>query len=201
MALFPATMESERLRFERIHPADVDLFEVYGVAGHHVDRIEETTRYMTWDPHQTPKESAEFVEHCGEQFDAGEAAQYLVRPKDGEDGSGELAGTTGLTVDWDRQLATLGIWLRPEFWGRGYSGERAGRLLELAFERLDLAYVAVTHATENEKSQRAVERYVDRFGGQREGTIRNGCVTQNGEPYDSVRYSISNQEWAEATDR
>lgn len=195
MALFPATMESERLRYERIHPADVDPLEVYAVAGHHADRIEETTQYMTWDPHETPKESAEFVERSGRQFDEGEAAQYRLRPRDGEDGAGDLAGTTGLSVDWDTQVGTLGIWLRSQFWGRGYAGERAARFMELAFDRLDLAYVAVTHDPANEQSRRAIQKYVERFGGRREGTIRNGGVTVDGTPFDVVRYSIAQEEW------
>lgn len=54
--------------------------------------------------------------------------------------------------------------------GRGYSGERAGALLELAFDRLDLATVAVSHLPDNENSKRAVEKYVERFGGRYEGS-------------------------------
>lgn len=195
MALFPAGMESERLRYARVHPEDTDPYEVYEAAGHHVEEIEETTRYLRWSPHRTPKESQAFVDHAGEQFDDGEAAHYVLRPRADEEGAGAFAGTAGLTVEWDRRLATLGIWLVPRFWGRGYSGERAGRFLELAFDRLDLEYVAVEHDTRNENSRRAIETYVEQFGGRREGTVRNGCVTLDGTPYDVVRYSIAREEW------
>lgn len=195
MSLFPATMESPRLRYERVHPDDTDPYEVYEAAGRHADRIEETTRYLTWEPHRTPTESRAFVEHAGEQFDESEAAHYVVRPRADEDDAGAFAGTAGMDVDWQKRMVTLGIWLRPRFWGRDYSGERAARFLALAFDRLDLDLVAVEHDTDNEKSHRAIERYVDRFGGEKEGRLRNGGIRQEGTPYDVVRYSVSREEW------
>jgi ribosomal-protein-alanine N-acetyltransferase len=60
--------------------------------------------------------------------------------------------------------------------------------------------VTVSHDPANENSQRAIERYVDRFGGHQEGHIRNDTL-MNGEPRDSVRYSISREEWRAATKR
>jgi Acetyltransferases, including N-acetylases of ribosomal proteins len=69
-------------------------------------------------------------------------------------------------------------------------------MLELAFDRLHLEVVAVSHDPANDNSRRAIERYVDRFGGRKEGHIRNDIIV-NGEPRDSVRYSISREEWAE----
>lgn len=200
MSLFPVEMTTDRLRFERVHPDDTDVAEVYEHAGHHADRIDDVTRFLTWDPHETPKDSAEFVEFAGEQFEANEGAHYVVRPRDGESDAGTFAGTAGIGVEWDRRLATLGIWLRPDVWGRGYSGERAARFMRLAFETLDLAAVAVEHDADNEKSAAAIERYVERFGGRREGTIRNGGVRQDGSVYDAVRYSVSRDEWADSRD-
>ena len=46
-----------------------------------------------------------------------------------------------------------------------------------------------------EDEQAAIERYVDRFGGRKEGVIRNDIV-MDGEPRNSVRYSISQAKWA-----
>lgn len=198
MSLFPVEMTSERLRYERIHPDDTDPYEMYEHVAHDAARIGEVTRYLTWEPHETPKDTLGYVEHAGEQFEAGEGAHYVLRPRADEDGAGEFAGTAGLTVEWDRKVATLGIWLRPAFWGRGYSGERAVRYAKLAFEDLDLEYVVVEHDAANERSERAVERYVDRLGGRREGTLRNGGVRTDGTVYDAVRYSVSREEWADS---
>ena len=193
MSLFPDELESERLRYERIHPDSFDPYELYEHAREGAPYIEEITRWVTWDPHQTPKETFEWVERTGEAFENGENASYVLRPRAGER-EGEFAGTAGLGVDWERQLGTLGIWLREPFWGQGYSGERAGRFLQLAFDRLDLEAVMVSHAPENEQSERAISKYVERFGGRREGTMRY-AIEMDGEGQDVVRYSITREEF------
>ncbi|NKE37421.1 GNAT family N-acetyltransferase [Natronococcus sp. JC468] len=193
MSLFPMEMESDRLRYERVHPDGFDAYELYEHVRAGAPHVDELTEYMTWDPHEHPKEAFDWVERCGEEFDDGSAANYLVRPTEG-DRAGELAGTAGIYPDWDRRIAVFGTWFRKPFWGRGYSGERAARMLELAFDRLDLEVVAVAHDPDNEQSRRAIEKYVERFGGHTEGRIRNDIVIDD-EPRDSIRYSITIEEW------
>ena len=80
--------------------------------------------------------------------------------------------------------------------GRGYSGERAAALFEVAFERLDLDLVAVVAFVDNERSKRAIETYTEAYGGSRDGLLRNWRV-QDGEPIDCVRYSVSRSAWEE----
>lgn len=198
MSLFPREMESERLRYGRLHPDDVDPYELYDHAKVGAPAIDEITQWVTWDPYETPKEAADWIQQCGTAFDDGADATYVLRPKEG-DRAGEFAGLAGLHPDWDRQIATMGVWFRKPFWGRGYSGERAARMLELAFERLELQVVTVSHDPENDNSRAAIQRYVDRFGGRKEGRIRNDVV-MNGEPRDSVRYSITREEYLENAD-
>ena len=70
--------------------------------------------------------------------------------------------------------------------------------MALAFDVLDLEVVCVTHDPDNEKSGRAIEKYVESLGGRREGVVRNGVVIGD-EPRDTVRYSITAEEWQEAT--
>ncbi|MFC7059201.1 GNAT family N-acetyltransferase [Halovenus salina] len=197
MSVFPAEIESDRLRYERLHPDEIGPFELYRHVKRGAPHIEEITEYVTWEPYDHPKQAADWVTQCGDQFEKGADATYVIRPKEGER-AGEFAGLAGLHPDWDRKIATLGTWLRKPFWGRGYSGERAGRMLELAFDRLDLEVVTVSHDPENDPSRRAIEKYVERFGGRKEGHIRNDLVI-DGEPRDSVRYSISRAEWEQNT--
>jgi RimJ/RimL family protein N-acetyltransferase len=129
----------------------------------------------------------------------GEGTDYLIRPRDGEDGAGEVAGATALSADWETRTAELGIWLRKRFWGRGYSGERARALMEVAFERLDLSAVVVTVHSGNEKSMRAVERYVEAHGGHHEGLLRNFHTDRDDEPADVHRFSVTDEEYERAT--
>lgn len=81
-------------------------------------------------------------------------------------------------------------------WGNGYSGERAAALAALAFDHLDLASLRVGHDPDNDQSRRAVEKYVDRFGGRKDGTVRNEVPFPDGPVRDEVRYSVSAGEWA-----
>jgi len=197
--MFPETIATERLRLRPRRPAEVDLREVYEICSADPD-IEEVTEYVTWSPHETIKETREFLALGKSKWEEREAAGYVLRPREGEDGAGEIAGFAGVSVDWDKRTGILGVWLRKRFWGRGYSGERAAALCELAFDRLDLDVVAVSHLPDNEQSKRAIEKYVDRLGGHREGRLRNGLTEQDGTVHDEVRYTISQAEWREATD-
>lgn len=197
--MFPETIETERLRLERFQRDTIDPLELYEHAGC-TETIDEETTYLTWSPHEHPKSSAEFVDHVEEQWEEREAATYAIVPREGEPRAGEFAGNAGLHLSWDHRSAGLGIWLRKPFWGRGYSGERAGALLALAFDRLDLEIVSVAHLPENEQSQRAIEKYVDRFGGRHEGYLRNKVRDNDGAVHDVHRYSISQDEWEDAID-
>jgi RimJ/RimL family protein N-acetyltransferase len=153
------------------------------------------TAYLTWDPHETPKESAEFLDEAADARENGEGSTYVVRPREGEDGAGELAGMTAIAPDWETRTAELGIWLRKPFWGRGYSGERAGALLSVAFDRLDLDAVVVAVHRDNEKSRAAVSGYVEAHGGRCEGLLRNYHVDGDGKPFDAYRYTVTAEEY------
>ncbi len=196
--LFPETIETDRLRLEVATPETVEPLDLYEICSSdpHIDEI---TEYMTWDPHETPKETLEFLEHAADQRDENESASYLIYPREDEDGAGTIAGGAGFSVDWDTRTMRLGVWLRSRFWGRGYSGERAAAFMTLAFERLDLDLVAVIVHVDNEQSVRAIEKYIDAHGGSRDGQLRNWHPI-GGEPADCYRYSVSSEEWA-ASDR
>ena len=197
--MFPPVVETERLRLRRATRDLLDPLDTYRYLSEtHSDTVAEETRYVTWSPHETPKETWEFLEGAEENWDEAEAATYAVYPREGENGAGEFAGTTALSVGWETRSGTLGVWLRKRFWGRGYSGERAAALFDLAFDRLDLDVVRVDHLPENEQSERAIRKYVDRFGGRREGVVRNEIADQDGVVHDAHRYSVSQEEWRAA---
>jgi RimJ/RimL family protein N-acetyltransferase len=178
----------------------VDVHDVYRVCADDpgIDRV---TRYLPWSPHDTPAETRAFLERGRDRFAAGEAADYVLRPAPDERASGvpapDMAGFGGLTPDWDRGVGALGVWLRRPYWGRGYSAERAFAMADLAFRRLDLDRLVVSHHVDNENSRRAVERYVGRMGGERVGRFRNwrrvGDVV-----VDEVRYGVDSAAWRAA---
>jgi ribosomal-protein-alanine N-acetyltransferase len=199
MALFPRELRTERLRLRAATPETVDPLELYEHCNADSPGIDDLTRYLTWEPHETPKESHDFLADCAEQFGAGEAANYAVAPREGEDGAGEFAGMTALRPDWERDLAHIGLWLRPAYQGRGYAGERAHALARVAFDRLDCDTLAVTVNVENEPSLRAIRKYIDAMGGREEGELRAFMRYEGGEVVDVVRFSVTHSEWAAAT--
>jgi ribosomal-protein-alanine N-acetyltransferase len=197
--LFPERIETERLLLEPLTTETVDTLAFYEHVRVGAPHIDEVTEYLTWSPHETPGETREFVEAVTGEREDGEGATYVIRPRDGESGAGEFAGVTGVGVDWDAQMATLGTWLRKRFWSRGYSGERAASMVEVAFERLDLQAVVVTVHEGNEKSRKAVSRYVEAHGGRREGLLRNFGADQDGTPVDVHRYTVTRAEYDDGT--
>ncbi|HKL30031.1 MAG TPA: GNAT family N-acetyltransferase, partial [Natrialbaceae archaeon] len=118
--LFPATIETERLRLQKFDREMVDTLDLYEVMGRS-ETIEAETRYLAMEPHDTPNDAREMIVGAAEQWDDAESAIYAIRPREGEDGAGEIAGTTNLAILWDRREARPGIMLRKPFWGRGYS--------------------------------------------------------------------------------
>jgi len=193
MSPFPTPVTTDRLRLERLDPSTVALRSLYEICAHD-EGIEAVTEFVSWDPHAHPKETHEFVERAAERWADGEDATYVVRPREGEAGAGEIAGMAGLHPDWERQRAELGTWLRRRFWGREYSGERARALLAVAFERLDLETVVARCFVENERSRRAIEKYVEAADGRHEGRLRNDAHDGD-EPRDVHRFSVTRSEW------
>lgn len=192
--MFPATFETDRLRFERYCRETISPLDLYELTSHHNPSIDEETRYLPWNPTESVKEAADRLDSFEQQWADRERAEWLITPKEGEDGAGEIAGSAGLICRWEQDLVMPAIWLRKPFWGRGYSGERADALLDIAFERLDVSVVAIPLHSENDKSYRAVEKYVQRHGGRYEGLLRNHAARYD-EPVDHHRFSISQAEY------
>jgi hypothetical protein len=68
----------------------------------------------------------------------------------------------------------------------------------LAPDRLALEVVAVSHMVGNDRSRRAVERYVERFGDQHEGLLRNWQLNDSGTVADMHRYTTTREQYAAA---
>lgn len=194
--MFPTQIETDRLTLERLCRENVATTELYRYTSDDAPDIEEITEYVQWDPHRTPKDTHDYLEEIEAEWDDRTRATYAVYPRESEDGTGELAGVTNLQIGWERRAAELGIWLRKPFWGRGYAGERAAALYELAFERLDLELVGAAHQVGNERSKRAIRRYVDAHGGQHDGILRN-WIPKGKEVRDVHRYTVTREQYRE----
>lgn len=195
--MFPERIETERLRLERISH---DIVDVFSLNEFYSNGDETAEMWEYWNPHDTVKETHDYLDEAEQLWNDGEAAKYVIRPQQGEDGAGTIAGTTGLYPNWEKRSANLGIILDERFWGHGYSGERVDPILSVAFDRLNLELVIAAHVDGNEKSRRAITKYVERYDGQYEGLLRNYHPQAN-TVADLHRYTISREEYFEASDR
>ncbi|WP_135852957.1 GNAT family N-acetyltransferase [Halorussus salinus] len=204
--MFPERIETDRLELTALTPENVPVLDYYDIcSGNAGDDIDTVTEHLPWEPHDTPKETADYLDRLADQRAAGENAEFLVRPSDrgdeSNDSSGDaatdaIAGAVGLAPHWDRRTGELGIWLREPFWGRGYYGEAFAELTRVAFDLLDLDAVEIVHRHGNANSRRATEKFVARFGGRHEGRLRNYWVGPGG-PADAHRYTVTREEWEE----
>ncbi|NHN41200.1 GNAT family N-acetyltransferase [Halorubellus sp. JP-L1] len=225
MTLFPETMRTPRLRFERLDEA-VDAFERYEWTRASRDARERETRFVTDTPDSHPKATVDDLgaareawgdadgakwtiflrpgepDAGGDPVEAGEAPRVSDGRADGvrETGDRVHVGVASLDPLWDRRRFHTGVALHRPYWGRGYAGERAPALLKVGFERLDLDVASVAHFEGNENSRSQMESWVDRFGGQEDGRFRNWVPRDDGdaEPWDLRSYSISAENYRDA---
>lgn len=202
--MFPTSVQTDRLRFERYCSDTVTPFEVYAAFGRPSPTVTEETQYLPWDPLRTVGAAADRIDRFERLWEERQRAEWVIYPDEpSNDGSERapdppIAGSAGLISRWDQDLALPAIWLRKPFWGRRYSGERADALLSIAFERLNLGMVAIPVHRNNERSYTAVKRYVDRHGGRYEGLLRHHSGRYD-KPVDHHRFSISREEYLNPT--
>ena len=59
---------------------------------------------------------------------------------------------------WGEGASELGYWIAEEYWGNGYATEASERLIEHAFDDLDIEVIYATYRVENTKSKRVLEK-------------------------------------------
>ena len=190
--MFPEAIETERLHLVRFSRDRVDLDAVHEALA----RDEQTERelaHVNKSPDDTLKETWDRFVDAEQQWDEGEKARYALFLRNSED-AGEFAGMAALTPHWDRRSARFSLVLKERFWGQGYAGERAIAFMRLAFDCLDLDLVSTGYFEGNENSRKAIEKYVDRVGGQYEGRLRN-WVPHGDEVLDLHRYTVTREQW------
>lgn len=117
---------------------------------------------------------------------------YCIRPR----GTGQAIGTISLRPDKYRpglRSMELGYSISEKFWGMGLMTEAVREMLRHGFEDMGLEMISVTTGTENEKSQRVIEK----CGFTYEGTLRQAFLLWNNNVRDLMCYSITRDEYYE----
>ncbi len=190
--MFPEAVETEALVLRKLAPDHVDPFALYDPFREDAAGVADVFEYVPQEPYATVREARDQLAEAASAWDDRDAAQYAVYAGD------DLAGYTGLFLEWERRSGRLGCTLARRFWGRGYAVECALALTEVAFERLDLDLVAVGHEAGNERSERAIRTYVDRVGGRKDGVLRNWTPVGD-DVVAHHRYTVTRDEYEAAT--
>lgn len=190
--MFPERIETESVILTQLSLDDVDVFELYDIFGEGSEKARDVFEYIPQEPFSTVKNAHELLTQAATEWEERERARYAVyRPDE------TLVGVAVLSLEWDRQLGNLAVILARPYWGNDYAGECALALTELAFDRLALEVVTLGYDEGNDRSKAAIERFVDRVGGQYDGVRRN--TTQRGdELVDAYNYSVTREQYRQA---
>lgn len=156
----PRRFETDRLALRRAHPDDVEFDRVHALFSD-VDDPGAVFEHCGWDRHADEDATRAYLADRAERWADGEFFEYLLVGADDD----ELLGTACVERSGTDGAVEFGIWLRESTWGRGFAGEATDVLVHAAFEYLDAPYVVVGCLAANDRSRRAIERLVDRYGG------------------------------------
>lgn len=174
----PEQIETERLLLRKPRLDDTHaVFE--GWASH-----PEVTRFLTWHPHESVKQSEELLKRSIEGWDGETNFRYLLEIKEG----GDLAGMIEVRLEREPFKISFGYTGAYAQWGKGYMTEAARACIQWGFAQPAVYRIYATADVENIASQRVLEK----AGMQREGILRRESLHPNTspEPRDCYMYAI-----------
>ena len=115
-----------------------------------------------------------------ERYVAGEHIDFAICTR----ATGELIGSTGLSIMTRFKRGHLGYWLGVDFWGQGYATEAARAIVQYGFETLGLHRIEAGHYPRNPASGRVLEKIGMRLERTLRGHLLKGDVFE-----DTVMYA------------
>lgn len=116
-----------------------------------------------------------------------------------EQGSSKVIGSTRLFDIYPehRKLEIGWTWYAPSVWGNGYNTECKLLLLQFCFEELKLVRVQLKTRENNLRSRAAILK----IGAVYEGLLRKDRIMPDGEPRNTVMFSVVDEEWPEVKEK
>ncbi len=142
------TLETPRLLLRKIAVSDYqDMYDY--------SRRPETSRYLLWSPHHSPRFTKKYVSYLQGQYRNENFYDFALVEKT----SGKMIGTCGFTsFDLENNSAELGYVLHPDFWGKGLAKEAILRLMSFGFVELRLHRIIAKIMAQNTASKRVAEK-------------------------------------------
>lgn len=181
MSSFTApTLATERLLLRRFELADAPAVQTLASDA----RLAAYTLNL---PHPYPEGGAlEFINGTHERSARGIAIELALTLKTDT----SVIGCISLRPKLHNLSAEIGYWVGVPYWGQGYMTEAARRVIQYAFEVLELNRIYATYLTDNAASGRVMQK----AGMTHEGTMRQH-IQRNGVFHDFAYYAILRSEW------
>lgn len=176
----PPELCSERLRFVKITPE-------YAADMYAYSQNPEVTKYLTWSPHSSLKETEHYVKLLQKKYEAGVFNDWGLVEK----ASGRLIGTCGFTsFDYKNNTSEIGYVLSEDFWGKGLAVEAASTVMRFGFKEFGLNGFCAKFIEGNDASMRVMQK----LGMSLEGVYRNSMFIK-GSYKTIVVYRITRDEF------
>jgi RimJ/RimL family protein N-acetyltransferase len=173
----PEKFTTERLILRM--PMMEDAFPIFELYAQDPD----VTKYLTFEPHQSIKDTQSFLERCLKNWKNNTSFPWtIIRRKDIQ-----LLGMIDI-ASIEQSGIQLGYVLAKPYWGEGYMTESLKLIIQWALNQKDIYRVWAVCDTENKASARVLEK----AGMQKEGILRRWVILPNLSeiPRDCYCYSI-----------
>jgi ribosomal-protein-alanine N-acetyltransferase len=173
---------TRRLLLRKLGPDDAEAIFEYA-------SVDEVTKYMTWDTHKAIEDTHAFINLTLNRYLSDESGEWGIILQE----TGKLIGAIGFPrVDKKNNQAEIGYVLGRCYWGDGFMPEAVSRVLQFAFQDMNLNRVEGIHAITNEKSGRVMQKAGMSF----EGIAREKMFAK-GKYWDVKQYAILRSDWNE----
>ncbi len=143
--MFPAAVDGARISLREWRAGDAEAF-------HRWIGDPEVTWFLTWGPHGPHQSREELAEILYEQARADRSKYFLAIENVS---TGCVIGDTGFT--WIApQIAEIGYFLEPDYWGMGLGQEAAKMIIGLA-SGLGARHIIATCHADNRRSERVMQ--------------------------------------------
>ena len=142
-----------------------DAFDMYEYA-----RMPETSRFLTWSPHNDIEYTKNYLAFVIDKCKAGEFYDWAVVLKGDEE---KMIGTCGFSrIDFSNDVGEIGYVINPCYHGNGYATEAAKTIIDFGFNTLKFHRIEAKYIVGNDASLAVMKK----CGLGYEGTARGSML-------------------------
>jgi len=174
------TLETPRLILRRIAMSDAKDIFAYSCD-------EEVARHVLWSAQKSVGEAKDYCRFMMRKYKCDEPSSWGIIEK----ATGKLVGTIGfMDYSEDNASVEVGYSLARWLWNSGYMTEALSRVIDYAFDSMDLNRIEAQHELTNPSSGRVMEK----CGMRKEGVLRQRLYNK-GRYVDVALYAILRCDW------